>query len=245
MYEDKQSAVSLSKDCWQCLQVIQDVGYAYSYIFFWSSDLKIVQEAIRKIVQDIQGDYFKLDYEGNTVTFSLSDEAISHYRPNIQEFSSLGSAVKILGAYENYIRAIVSLSDEIIPEDMNKFKSDHEKLVRNVDGFWSHKLGRGIDFSSELFGWKPNPAYKPRLQFMFRLRNIVVHNRGIADKTLCQLANNQYVHAEGKLRVGDSVSWNFLTYLQLNSLVIRILPEVDPYISSKLGLTTIERPAFW
>ena len=245
MYEDKRPVVSLSAQCWQCFKVIQDVGYANSFIFFLSQRLEQVQRAFRTILTDIQGDLFRFHYEEKTVTFSLGDRAINHYRPIIQEFSSFGSAVKILGAYENYIRTIVEISEEVIPEEIDRFKSCQKKTIREVRDYWSHNLGRGIDLMQKLFGWEPNPAYKPSLQFIFHLRNLAVHNQSKADRRLCQLANNQYVQVNGKLHIGFDVSWSLSLNLQLQELLTHMLPEADIIIASKLGLKTIEKRAFW
>ena len=107
------------------------------------------------------------------------------------------------------------------------------------------KLGRGIDFFQEVFGWSPLPSYRLGLQLMFHLRNVTVHNNGIADDRLCQLAKNPHIECIGKLKVRDKVSWNLGTVLQLQHLVIATLSEVDPYIAQKLELPILKKQAFW
>lgn len=245
MHEAKRPLMWLSQDCWQCLKIIQDVGYANNFVFLLSKYMKQVQEAIRNRLPDIRDDWLRIVYEGKTLTFSLSDDAILHYKPRIQEFSCFGSAVKILGAYENYLRRIVEVSDRDIPKDMSKFRSEHKKSIRSVKDFWADKLGRGIDFLHEVFGWNPHPSYRPSLRLMFELRNIAVHNAGIVNQKLCNLANDQYIEVVGKLRVGDNASWNLSMVLQLEHLIISVVSEADRNITPKIRLPIIEQRAFW
>lgn len=245
MYEDKRPAIKLSKECWNCLDILKDISYANAYTFFWADQIKLVQQGIRKIAPDIKEDWLRFRYEGKTVTFSLSDEAIIGYKPKIQEFSSFGSGVKMLGAYENYVRRIVEISYQAIPQEMDKFKSSHGKDISDSKSFIKHEVGRGVDFFSEIFGYTPHPSYRPSLQFMFQLRNVAVHNSGIADQRLCAAANNRYVNIEGKLKIGDIVKWNLSISLQLHHLLISILSEVDPHIYPALKLPVIEKQAYW
>ena len=123
LYEDKRPFISLSEQCWECLDTIKDVGYANTYTFFWSDQLKLIQQVIRKIAPDIKGDWMRFKYEDKTVTFSLSDEAINSYKPKIQEFSSFGSAVRMLGAYEDYIRKIVEIFSGVSLPKCNVLKT--------------------------------------------------------------------------------------------------------------------------
>lgn len=245
MYEDKRPLISLSQDCWQCLKVIQDMGYANSFVFLLSEHMKQVQEVIRNRLPDIQGDWLRLRYEGKILTFSLSDQAIAHYKPTIQEFSCFGSAIKIFGAYEQYLRRIVEVSEQDIPQEMTKFRNTHKKSIRRINDLWADKLGRGIDFLHEVFGWNPDPGYRPALRFMFELRNIAVHNAGIANQRLCNLGNNQYIQIKGKFKVGDDVSWNLDMVLQLQHLIISVISEADSYITPKIRLPIIQQRAFW
>ena len=245
MYEDKRPLMWLSQDCWQCLKIIQDMGYANTFVFLLSKYMKQVQEAVRTGLPDIQGDWLRMRYEGKTLTFSLSDEAILHYKPRIQEFSCFGSAVKILGAYENYLRRIIEASDQDIPQEMSTFRSNHNKSIRQVKDFWGDKLGRGVDFLHEVFGWNPHPSYRPALRFMFELRNIAVHNSGRANQRLCSLANDQHIHVTGTLKVGDNVPWSLSTVLQLEHHIISVVSEADRHITPRVRLPIVEQKAFW
>ena len=245
MYEDKRQVVRLSKECWDCLDVIRDVGYANAYTFFWSENAKLVQSAIRKIAPDIKGDWLRFKYEGKTETFSLSDQAIGSYKPKIQEFSSFGSAVRVLGAYEDYIRKVVEISHQVIPQEMAAFVKNRKKYIRSINSYIKSELGRGIDLFSEVFRYNPNPSYKPSLEFFFQLRNIAVHNSGIVDERLCKAANNEYIKINGTLKIGDKISWNLSLTLQLQLLLTNLLPEVDPSICRTLKLTEIQKQAYW
>ena len=245
MYETKRPIIKLSKECWDCLDILKDVLYANTYSFFWADQIKLVQQGIRKIAPDIKGDLLRFRYEGKTVTFSLSDEAIIGYKPKIQEFSSFGSGVKMLGAYENYIRRIVELSYKVIPKEMDEFKSNHRKDIHNPKSFIKHEVGRGVDFLSEVFGYTPHTSYRPVLEFIFQLRNVAVHNSGIVDERLCAATNNKYVIIERKLKIGDTVKWDLSISLQLHHLLTSMLSEVDPHIRSVLKLPDIEKQAYW
>lgn len=244
MYEDKRKTIKLSKECWDCLDILKDVSYANAYTFFWAENIKLVQQDIRKIVPDIKDDWLRFRYEGKTITFSLSDRSIIGYKPKIQEFSSFGSGVKMLGAYENYIRKIVEISHQVIPQEMAKFKNNH-KDISDTKSFIKHKVGRGVDFFSEVFGYIPHPSYRPILQFLFELRNVAVHNSGIVDQRLYDTMNNKYVIINEKLKIGDTIKWDLSISLQLYHLLISILSEVDPHIYPTLKLPVIEKQTYW
>ncbi len=247
LYKDQRQLVKLSQQCWDCLHIIQDVGYANAYTFFWSEQLKLVQKGIRKIAPDIKGDWLRFKYEGKTVTFSLSDEAIMSYKPKIQEFSSFGSAVRMLGSYEDFVRKIVELSYNPIPSDMQVFKNNHKKNIsKNTNSFVKSEVGRGINFFQEVFNYNPHPSYKPSLEFFYQLRNVNVHNSGIVDQKLCDVVSNSFINIiGGTLKVGMRVYWNLSLVLQLHHLLTDMLPQVDPLICSKLGLLQIEKQAYW
>lgn len=127
MYGNKRQTVELSKQCWECIETIKNVSYANIYMFFLTENMGITQKVIRSIVPTIQGDWLRFKYEGKMVTFSLSNEAIMSYKPKLHEFSFFGSAVKILGAYEYYVRKIAKISSEKIPEKVDLFKNNHKK----------------------------------------------------------------------------------------------------------------------
>ena len=244
-YEDLQ-LVKLSQQCWDCLDTIQDVSYANVYNFFWSDQIKLVQQGIRNIAPDIKGDWLRFTYEGKTMTFSLSDEFIMKYKPKIQEFSSFGSAVMMLGSYEDFVRKIVELSYKSIPSDMQIFKNNHNKYIsRKTNSFVKSEVGRGFDFFQEVFNYNPHQSYKPSLQFFYQFRNITVHSSGIVDQKLCDATSNSDIKINGTLRVGMRVHWNLSLVFSLHHLLIEMLPQVDPLICSKLALPQIERQAYW
>lgn len=247
LYEEKRPLVRLSKQCWECLDVIKDVGYANAYTFFWSDRLKLVQQAVREIAPDIKGDWLRFKYEGKTITFSLSDQAIMSYKPKIQEFSSFGSAVRMLGAYEDYVRNIAELSYKLIPVEMQGFKNNHKKhITKNTNSFVKSDIGRGIDFFIEVFNYQPHPSYKPVMEFFYQLRNIAVHNSGIVDQRLCDVAKSPFISITGgTLKVGMKVDWNLSSVLQLHHLLTDMLPQCDPLVCSKLGLLQIEKRSYW
>ena len=246
MYQDLRKELALSKECWTCLDVIKDVWYANAYTYFWADRAKLVQQAIRRIAPDIKGDWLRFKFEGMTVTFALSDEAIQRYRPKIQEFSSFGSAVRMLGAYEDYVRRVVDLSYQAIPGSMSTFKANHKKhITKKNESFIKAEVGRGIDFFEEVFNYKQQPPYRPALEFIFQLRNVAVHNSGRADQRLLDAANDPHVNVKETLTVGDRVEWTLSLSLQLHHLLTSLLPEVDPFISNVLNLSTVKRQAFW
>lgn len=41
MYKDKRPIIKLSKECWDCLDILKDVSYANAYTFFWAECLSI------------------------------------------------------------------------------------------------------------------------------------------------------------------------------------------------------------
>ena len=246
MYDNKLPNIKLSEICWEYLEILKDVSYANAYTFFWSDQLELVQEGIRRIIPDLKGDWFRFKFHDKIVTFSISDEAIRGYKPKIQEFSSFGTVVKMLGAYENYVRKIAAISNIEIPDKIEDFITVHkikpEDLNKKV---MLHNFGRGIVFFIEIFGYNPHPSYIPSLQFFFEYRNVAVHNSGIVDERLLKAANNEYININGELKIGDIIYWNLDLCLQLNHLIISILSELDPHVQSILKLPLIEKKAYW
>jgi hypothetical protein len=247
LYNQQRQLLKLSNICWDHLFTIKDIIYANAYTFFWADRIKQIQNAIRKIAPDIKGDWLRFHFEDKTITFSLSDEAIISYKPKIQEFSCFGSAVGILGTYEDYVRVIVNLSNKAIPKEMERFRNNYKGIVsKKTNSFIKCGVGRGTDFFKEVFDYQPNPAYKPGLEFLFQLRNIAVHNSGIVDQDLLNAANNPYVNINGgTLKIGMKLDWNLSFLLQLQLLMTEILPQVDPLVSAKLSLDQTEKKAFW
>jgi len=206
----------------------------------------LVQQAIRTTYPDIKGDWQRFEFEGKTITFSLSDQAISEYKPKIQEFSSFGSAVRMFGAYESYIRKTVDLTSSILPAEIQSFKKGHKgHITKRNDSFVKSEVGRGIDFFQEVFDYNPDPAYRPSLEFLYQLRNIAVHNSGIVDERLLDAADDPHIIIGGTLTIGMKLDWNLSSVLQLQDLLLNMLPQIDPLVCSKLGLPQIERQAYW
>jgi len=250
MKKDERQEIVLSEICCQYIKDIQDVAYALAYALLSLREYRAIQQRFRSISPQVQkeGDWLRIRFEGMAVSLSISDGAINLYKPIIQEFQCFGSAVRILSIYENYVRKIVEISEQRIPDEMHQFRGTHNirtRSARTVGRFWSYELGRGIDFLKEVFNWNPLPSYRPALKLMFHLRNLAVHNNGIADDRLCQLAINPHIERIGKLKAGGKVSWNFGTYLQLQHLVIAVLTDADPYIVNKLKLPTLKQRPFW
>jgi len=247
MNDNKRQDVELSEICCQSLKDIQDVSYALGYTLLYLRDYKALQKRFRSISPKVQdeGDWVRIRFEGMGVAFSISDDAMKFYRQIIYEFQCFGSAVRMISIYENYIRRLVEISNQRIPDEINKFREAHKKRIRTDSSFWSDKLGRGINFLQEVFGWNPLPSYRPGLQLMFHLRNLTVHNNGIADGKLCQLVKNPHIECIGKFEVGDKVSWNLGTVLQLQHLAIAVLTDVDLSIVNKFNLPTRKQRPFW
>ena len=250
MKKDERQDIVLSEICCQCLKGIQDVYYALVYGLLSLREYRVMQERFRNISPQIQteGDWLRIRYEGMGVAFSISDDAINLYKPIIQEFQCFGSAVRVLSMYENYIKRIVEIADHQIPDKMIRFRSIHN--IRSgrttaIKSFWSNELGRGIDFLQEVFGWNPSPHYKPGLKLWFHLRNLTVHNNGIADDKLCQLARNPHIESVGNIKAGDKASWNIGNTLQLPQFIILILTDADPYVFNNLNLPTRKQQPFW
>jgi hypothetical protein len=145
----------------------KNVEYANAYTFFWSENPKLVQQIIRKIAPDIKCSWLQFKYEGKTVTFSLSDQAIADYKPKVQEYSSFGSAVRMLGAYEGYVRKIFAVSYQDIPPKMTAFRNKHKRYIHNTKSFIKFEVGRGIDFFHEVFKYNPHPHTNRHWNFSF------------------------------------------------------------------------------
>lgn len=247
MYENEREVLELSDFCWNCLDILKDVLYASAYTFFWTDQMPLIQRGIRQIAPDIQGDWLRFRYNGKMITFSLSDEAIAGYRARIQEFVSFGAGVRMLGAYENYVRQVVDVAYRAVPEKMDEFERNHRKDIRHRASYIKSGVGRGIDFFSEVFDYCPPPSYRPSLLFVFELRNVAVHNSSVADQRLCATANNAYVNmGEGKrLQVGDRVGWNMDICLRLFDLLVNLVSGADECVFPNLGLSTRQEKAWW
>ncbi len=240
----------LSKECWECLSTLRNVGYVHCFVYFWTNHLQKLQQGLRELAPGIRDDIVKLENkDGKWITFSMSDEALSRYKPVIGELVYFASAVRMLSAYEEYIRQVVENSYKSLPAQMDAFEVKHglrdKQGNRNIKGYWSDQQGRGIKFLSKVFDWEPNDMYRPALRFFFRLRNITVHNKGLIDQKLCELARDRHFNLAGDLKVGQSFQWNTAIVMELHGLLTNVLVDIDRYVSGRLSLEIVEDRAFW
>lgn len=254
VYDDKRQKKEFSQECSKALQITKKVFYANMFTLFLVNNPNLIDQIIKKNAPNIQERLLRTEYEGKLITFSLSDKAINHNKSDILELSFFGSAVKILGAYESYVQDIVKISNQRIPEDMEKFRNKHtnEKVKFQNDkkrpdkNFIHPKLGRGLVFFNEVFGLNPDSPYKKTLNFFFELRNTAVHRMNIADENLVGASKSEFINVKGSLKKGSPVEWDLSLILQLIDLISSLLYEVDPKICSILNLTTVtEREYFY
>jgi len=244
----KLEIVQRSSIYWVCLNKIKAVMYANSFTHFWIDRAKELQTLMRTKAPDVVDDWYRFEFSGFTVTFSLSDDAFRQYQPIVREFSSFGTAVKILGSYENYFQEIIKATINTFPEKVNAFSRQHNTgnvNPENVKNLMWKKLGRGLSLIEEIFEHSFHPSYKPCINFFFELRNVAVHNANIADEEFCKLAESEYIACGGTIKVGDKVEWSLLTVLQLNQLVVQILDEVDALVIPSLTLETTPGQRHW
>jgi hypothetical protein len=239
--------VVLSRQCWNCLDSLREVAYAYSYSYFWGHEIKRGQLALRYLFPDIKEDRLKLMSDGRWVQFEMSDGAIALYKPVIEEVSSFGTAVKMIGIYERYIMKLAEIADLQIPEAMAKFRQSRKRKPADKDTKFLLKAdaGRGIDFLSQVFKYRPDSFYRPSLNFVFELRNVAVHNLGVVDKRLCDAAGPECIKVAGGIKIGDTFAWNFAAVTQLQHLFIQLLTESDPRIRQVLRVAAEEKPIYW
>ncbi|MDO9530060.1 MAG: hypothetical protein Q7J27_13015 [Syntrophales bacterium] len=235
----KLEIVQRSNIYWVYANKIKAVMYANNFTHFWIDRSKELQNIMRTKAPDVVGDWYRFQFEGFTITFSLSDDAIRQYQPIVREFSSFGTAVKILGNYENYFSEIIKETISSFPENVDAFSKKHKTgniNLHNVKNFMWKKLGRGLSLIEDVFEHKFHPSYKPCINFFFELRNVAVHNSNIADEKLCELAESEFIKSNGKISCGNNVEWSLSSVLQLNQLVLQILDEADAVICSPLRL---------
>lgn len=233
---------------WNCMRSLKAVMYANNFAHFWVDRASELQNLMRTKAPDVVGDWYRYDFEGFTVTFSISDGAIKQYQPIIRESSSFGSAVKILGTYENYIREIIGTTISKAPEKVQDFANKYKVRKvdsRNVKNLMSKRLGRGITLAEEIFEYKAHPSYKPCINFFFELRNVAVHNSNIADEKLCELAESEFIISNAKINIGDKVEWSFSSLMQLNQFILQVLDEIDDVVFAPLGLKTNTAERHW
>ena len=233
---------------WTCIERIKAVMYANNFTHFWIDRAKELQNLMRSKAPDVVGDWYRFELEGFTITFSLSDDALKQHQPLVREFSSFGTAVKILGSYENYFSEIIRATINRCPEKVGAFSKQHgtgNVNPQNVKNFMWKKLGRGLTFVEDVFVHSFHPSYKPCINFFFELRNVAVHNANLADEELCKLAESEFIACNGTIKIGDKVEWSLRLVLQLNQFVLQIMDEVDSVVCSPLQLEAIERQRHW
>jgi len=244
----KIEVVRRSNIYWKYINIIKAVMYANNFTHFWIDRAKDLQHLMRSKVPDVVGDWFRFELAGFTVTFSFSDEAIKQYQPIVREFSSFGTAVKILGSYENYFQEIIKAAITECPDRVEVFSKKHKTgkvNPYNVKNLMWKKLGRGLVFIQDIFGHSFHPSYGPCINFFFELRNVAVHNANIADEELCKLAESEFIKSDKSICVGDRVEWSLRSVLQLNQLTLQIIDEVDAIVSSPLKLETSDGERHW
>lgn len=233
---------------WDFMNTLKAVMYAHNFAHFWVDRAGELKNLMRTKAPSVVGDWYRYDFDGFTITFSLSDGAIKQYQPIIREFSSFGTAVRILGTYEEYAKQIIRATIKKFPENIKTF-SDKYKTgkvnPKSVKNLMSKKLGRGITLVEELFEYRVHPSYKPCINFFFELRNVGVHNSNVADERLCELAESEFIVSDGKIKIGDKVEWSLSSALQLNQLTLQILDEIDAVVYTPLGLNTTTAQRHW
>ncbi len=244
----KLGIVQRSNIYWSCNNIIKTVMYANNFTHFWVDRAEELQKLMRSKAPDVVDDWYRFEFSGFTITFSLSDGAIGEYQPLVREFSSFGAAVKILGGYEKYFSEIIRETINRFPEKVDAFSKKHKTgnaKPHNVKNFMWKKLGRGLNFVEDIFKHNFHPSYKPCINFFFELRNVAVHNSNMADKELCEVAASEFINYDRKIKIGDKVEWSLLSALQLSQLVVQIMDEVDNMICSPLNLETIPGKQHW
>ena len=189
---------------WECMETLKSVFYANNFTHFWVDRAEELQKLMRSKAPKVVGDWFRYHFEGFTLTFSFSDDAIRRYQPAMREYSSFSTAVKILGIYENYLSQIIKHTLQDLPDAVNNFCNNHKKekaKSSNLKSMMSKRLYRGIVLAEEIFGYTPHPSYKPLINFFFELRNIAVHNLNRADEKMCEAAKSEYITLDKELQV--------------------------------------------
>lgn len=238
--------IKLSKPCWDCLFALREVSYSTGFIYLLTDQIKFIQKSLRAALPDMKGDFFKISHEGHMISFSLSDGAILEYKDKIQNFSYFGAGVKFLGAYESYIKAVVNKILSKYPDDAILLKKNYSIDVNSkIKKYVSKGNGRGINLYKNYFGYDPHPSKEPSFELIYQLRNVSVHNDGIADEALVSASKNEHIHTDIEMKVGMKVFWSFPIIFQLYNLLTSTLTEVDDLISKKLQLEVFERKAFW
>lgn len=244
----KREIVQRSNVYWTCANRIKTIMYTNNFTHFWIDRAKELQNLMRTKAPDVVDDWYRFQFEGFTITFSLSDDAIRQYQPAVREFASFGTAVKMLGSYEIYFSEIIRKTISRSPEKVDAFSKKHKTgnvNPHNVKNFMWKKFGRGLTLIEEVFEHSFHPSYKPCINFFFELRNVAVHNDNVADERLCALAKSEFISSDKPINVGDKVEWSLSSVLKLNQLVLQILDEADVAVCSPLQLETSPGQRYW
>lgn len=243
--EGHREVIRRSNIYWKNMDVIKQIMYANNYTHFWTDRAKEIQSFMRSKAPGVVGDWYRFEFEGYTLTFTLSDDAIRQYQPIVREFASFGSAVKILASYENYFQEIIeSIISKYAPE-VGEFSTKYKINKCEVKNFLWVKLHRGLIIIQEIFGHTFHPSYGPCINFFFELRNVAIHNNNLADEKLCAFACSEFIKTDKPLRVGDRVEWSLSSVFKLHQLVMQILDEVDAVVQTPLKLDLSDGTRHW
>ena len=241
-------AVQRSNLYWEHMKIIKTTMNAANFNHFWIDRAKELQGLMRTKAPKVVNDWYRYEYAGFTVTFTISDEAIKLLQPSVREFSSFGSAVKIFGSYESFLLEIIKRTIEKFPEKVVCFSETHKmgnfKKLKEKDFMW-RKLGRGLSFIEEIFDCHFHPSYSPCINFFYELRNIAVHNCSIADEELCKFSESEFITLDRKIKCGDHVEWSLQSLLQLHQYIIQIMDEIDAVVHHPLMLDSRLNTAHW
>ena len=239
---------SLSQPCWACLNAIMDVSYSATYGLLAVSRADLLREAIQRAAPDIQGDLLRTKSLGPELRISIAPEIVERYRPRIMEFIAFGSAVRMLGSYEAYVRDVAQAADQADPSGMDGFRQARPG-ARSRAGFnYVHPVvGRGLHLLAHVSGSRfgADTTHEPRLMFLFELRNTNVHNCGLVTQRLIDLAHNDFVKLSRSVSIGEVLHWKPEVSAHLQLLLLDILLTADPPVAESLSLAVETRRSWW
>lgn len=240
--------VQRSNIYWEHMDIIKGVMNAINFTHFWIDRSYELQSLLRKKAPDVVDDWFRYKVSEFTVTFSFSDDAIKQLQPTVREFSSFGAAVRILGCYESYFSEITRNTIDRLPDKVDEFSKKHNtgKVCSHKGrNFMWKKLGRGLTFIEDIFGYNFHPSYSACINFFFELRNVAVHNSNVADEELCNLSRSKFINMNEQLTCGTHIEWSLLSLMQLHQFVLQILDEIDAKVYLPLMLETKANKKHW
>lgn len=244
----KLEIVQRSNLYWTTMNLIKAAMNANNFTHFWIDRAGELQSLLRSKAPDVVDDWFRYKVGQFTITFSFSDDSIRKLQPTVREFSSFGTAVKILGCYEAYFLEIIRNTINRFPEQVNDFSRTHSTGNANSHkgkNFMWKKLGHGLIFVEYIFAHRFHQSYSPCINFFFELRNIAVHNANIADEELCKLSKSEFINSDRQINCGDVLEWSLISLLQMHQFVLQILDEVDVVVCSPLMLETTPGQKHW